>query len=239
MNQMFFLGSLREGPPCTPCLRGAIGFLLLFSTGCVTLPSAQSARTLAPGAERYGASVGFMTLQRSLAPEWLAFAADQGLPVDYVHLHLWYRHGVGDRMDVGLSTLSFMGYGADFKWMMFDSPRLSLSTGLAVGVFLPVILPVYYFELGAPVFLTYRPAPRLSLTGAIRVNVNMGAAKTRQLAGGRYRTEGDAEGGGAFNLTAIYAFRPIDLVIDTGLSRHGFLWFGVGLALRRGEGAGS
>ena len=132
---------------------------LLFFTGCASVSSFQTARTIKSGTSRFVIGGGYYasTLKNSVG-EKIGFPMLEGL----------YRYGLDKNLDLGFKYTVPGQIGGDIKWQLMDGENFAFATGLG-GSYLSFANPsttsatsetnsrftFNFIELSVPVYLSY------------------------------------------------------------------------------------
>lgn len=138
-----------------------IGLSLLTATGCVSMSSLQTARTLEEGQTQQSFGGGVYNSKSKIGE----VETDTNLPyVEYA-----YRRGFAKDFDAGLK-LTFLGaYGIDGKYQIYADQNWAFSAGLGLGYLSYKVSAggedqeVKYIDVMLPLYLSYDVSPGFSV----------------------------------------------------------------------------
>lgn len=135
-----------------------------FLSGCVSMSSLQTARTLKDGESRQTFGGGVFNSKSKIGT--LEF--ESNLP----YVEYSYRRGFGENFDAGLKLTLIGAYAADAKYQVYAAEKFAMSVGAGLGYMSyetksgDVESKVNYIDVILPVYFSYDFTPGFSLYAA-------------------------------------------------------------------------
>lgn len=108
--------------------------VFLFSIGCVSVSTMQTARPIKPGTATFAGSAGYQSL--SVANSALgtnASAANSIENLDVMHMEYMIQYGIHKNLSITGKLSIPRGYGFDLKYTFINGENLAMASGLKLG----------------------------------------------------------------------------------------------------------